>query len=91
MVPDLPTGTYRVTCDAPGFKKEVVDNNLLLTNLSLEVSCQLQVGTQTDSVWRMPCSATSSNTRNTAGLGRDGIVSGRSSLTYKTTGKSAAV
>src|SRR5215469_6263728 len=38
VVPDLPTGTYRVTCEAPGFKKSVVDNNQLLTNVSIEVN-----------------------------------------------------
>src|SRR5579864_742655 len=27
VVPNLATGIYRVTCDAPGFKREVVDNN----------------------------------------------------------------
>jgi hypothetical protein len=49
-VPDLPTGTYRLTCEAPGFKKEVVDSNQLLTNVSIEVNFKLQVGSQSDSV-----------------------------------------
>lgn len=50
VVPDLPTGKYRITCDAPGFKKEVIDNNPLATNVSIEVNCKLQVGSQSDSV-----------------------------------------
>jgi hypothetical protein len=50
VVPNLPTGKYRVTCDAPGFKKEVIDNNDLLTDVSIEVNCKLQVGSQSDSV-----------------------------------------
>ena len=48
--PDLPTGKYRVTCEAPGFKQQVIDNNLLQTNVSIEVNCKLQVGSQSDSV-----------------------------------------
>jgi hypothetical protein len=31
VVADLPTGKYRVTAESAGFKKEVVDNNLLNT------------------------------------------------------------
>ena len=50
VVPDLPTGTYRVTCEAPGFKRQVVDNNQLLTNVSIEVNLKLEVGSQADSV-----------------------------------------
>ena len=50
VVPNLPTGNYRVTCDSPGFKKEVVDNSALATNVSIEVNCKLQVGNQADSV-----------------------------------------
>ena len=50
VVPDLPTGQYRVTCEAPGFKKQVIDNNQLATNVSVEVNCKLQVGSQTDTV-----------------------------------------
>ena len=49
-VPDLPTGKYRVTCEAPGFKQQVIDNNLLNTNVSIEVNCKLQIGSQSDSV-----------------------------------------
>ena len=48
--PDLPTGKYRVTCEAPGFKQQVVDNNLLNTNVNVEVNCKLQVGSQSESV-----------------------------------------
>jgi hypothetical protein len=48
--PDLPTGKYRVTCDAPGFKQQVIDNNTLSTNVSIEVNCKLQVGSQAESV-----------------------------------------
>src|SRR5579864_673921 len=50
VVPDLPTGQYRVTCDAPGFKKEVVSDNPLATNVNIEVNCRLQVGSQSESV-----------------------------------------
>ena len=50
IVPDLPTGKYRVTCDAPGFKKEVVDDNPLTTNVNIEVNCKLQVGNASESV-----------------------------------------
>jgi hypothetical protein len=50
VVPDLPTGTYRVTCEAPGFKKEVIADNPLATNINIEVNCRLQVGSQSESV-----------------------------------------
>jgi hypothetical protein len=50
VVPDLPTGQYRVACEAPGFKKEVIADNPLATNVSIEVNCKLQVGSQSDSV-----------------------------------------
>src|ERR1700744_5662271 len=50
VLPNLPTGKYRVACQAPGFKKEVIDNNELLTDVSIEVNCKLQVGSQSDSV-----------------------------------------
>ncbi len=50
VVANLPTGRYRVTAEAPGFKTEVVDNNPLNTDVSIEVNLKLQVGSQTDSV-----------------------------------------
>jgi hypothetical protein len=50
VVPDLPAGQYRVTCEAPGFKKVVVDNNPLATNVNIEVNCRLQIGSQTDAI-----------------------------------------
>ena len=50
VVVDLPTGRYKVACEASGFKKEIVSGNQLNTNLSLEVNFRLQVGSQTDSV-----------------------------------------
>ncbi|HEY3840312.1 MAG TPA: carboxypeptidase-like regulatory domain-containing protein, partial [Bryobacteraceae bacterium] len=50
VVPNLPTGRYRVSCEAPGFKKQIVDDNDLLTDVSIEVNCKLQVGSQSDSV-----------------------------------------
>ena len=49
-VPDLPVGKYRVTCEAPGFKQHVVDNNALNTNVSIQVDCKLQIGSQSESV-----------------------------------------
>ena len=50
IVVNLPTGKYRVICDAPGFKKEVRDDNELNTNVSIEVNFKLQVGSQSESV-----------------------------------------
>ena len=50
VVPDLPTGKYRVTGEAPGFTKQIVDNNPLNTNVSIEVNLKMQVGSVTDSV-----------------------------------------
>src|ERR1035441_8832293 len=50
VVADLPTGKYKVTGEAAGFKKEVVDSNPLNTNVSIEVNLKLQVGSQSDSV-----------------------------------------
>ena len=50
VVPDLPTGTYQVSCESPGFKKEVIANSQLATNLSIEVNCKMQVGNQADAV-----------------------------------------
>ncbi len=49
-VPELPTGKYRVTGEAPGFSKQVIDNNPLNTNVSIEVNLKMQVGTQQESV-----------------------------------------
>ena len=50
VVPELPTGKYRVTGEAPGFSKQVIDNNPLNTNVSIEVNLKMQVGTQQESV-----------------------------------------
>jgi hypothetical protein len=50
MVPNLPTGRYRVTCEAAGFKKEVSSDNELSTNVSIEVNFRLKVGDQTESI-----------------------------------------
>ncbi|HKE28227.1 MAG TPA: carboxypeptidase regulatory-like domain-containing protein [Bryobacteraceae bacterium] len=50
VVPDLPTSPYQVACEAPGFKKEVIRDNLLATNVSIEVNCKLEVGRQTEAV-----------------------------------------
>jgi hypothetical protein len=50
VAPNLPTGKYSVTAEAAGFKKEVIGNNPLNTNVSIEVNLKLQVGGQTDSV-----------------------------------------
>jgi len=49
-VPELPTGRYRVTCEAPGFAKEIIDNNPLNTNVSIEVNMKMKVGSQTETV-----------------------------------------
>jgi len=48
--PELPTGKYRVTCEAPGFEKEIIQNNPLATGVSIEVNCRMKVGSQTDTV-----------------------------------------
>ncbi len=50
VVPNLPVGKYSVTCEAPGFKKEVYSNNALNTDVSIEVNFNLQVGSQSESV-----------------------------------------
>lgn len=50
VVADLPTGKYRVTCDADGFKRQVSDDNPLNTNVSIEVNFKLQVGSQSETV-----------------------------------------
>ena len=47
---ELPTGKYTVTAESPGFKKEVVANNMLNTNVSIEVNLHMQVGSQADAV-----------------------------------------
>ncbi len=49
-IPELPTGKYRVTCDAAGFKKEIIKDNPLNTDVSIEVNCKMQVGSQSDTV-----------------------------------------
>jgi hypothetical protein len=50
VVAELPTGKYTITAEAPGFKKEVVRDNPLNTNVSIEVNLKLQVGSQADSI-----------------------------------------
>jgi hypothetical protein len=49
-LPELPVGAYRVTCEAAGFKKQLIAENNLATNVSLEVNCKMQVGSQSESV-----------------------------------------
>jgi Carboxypeptidase regulatory-like domain/TonB dependent receptor len=46
----LPTGTYEVTVDAPGFKKFVRENLVLPVAQTLRVDVTLEVGTNTESV-----------------------------------------
>ena len=67
VVADLPTGKYRVTAELPGFKTEVVDNNPLNTNVSIEVNLKLQVGSQSDSVTVQADVATVETTNGDAG------------------------
>src|SRR5262249_3605548 len=50
ILPEMPVGAYRVTCEAPGFKRVVISDNGLNTNVSLEVNCKLQVGSQAESI-----------------------------------------
>ena len=42
--PDLPSGTYTVTVSAPGFKKEIRENIVLLTNTTARVDASLAPG-----------------------------------------------
>ena len=48
--PDIPEGTYRVTVEAPGFKKEIRDNIALAVNTSARVDVQLQPGNINQSI-----------------------------------------
>jgi hypothetical protein len=57
LMPDLATGKYRVTCDAPGFKKEVASDNLLTVDAGIEVNFKLQVGRQSESIIIKPDAA----------------------------------
>src|SRR5438128_2282457 len=41
VAPDLPTGKYRVSAEAPGFAKQIVDNNPLATNVSVVVNIKM--------------------------------------------------
>src|SRR5258708_30047228 len=50
VVSDLPTGKYKVTAEMSGFKTEVVSDNELSTNLSIEVNLKMQVGNVSESV-----------------------------------------
>jgi hypothetical protein len=50
VVPELPTGKYRVVGEAAGFSKQVSENNPLNTNVSIVVNLKMQVGTQQESV-----------------------------------------
>ncbi len=50
VVPELPTGKYKVTGEAPGFSKQIIDDNPLNTNVSITVNLKMQVGSQTESV-----------------------------------------
>jgi hypothetical protein len=49
-MPGLPVGAYRIACEAPGFKVQVVSGNALNTNVSIEVNCTMQVGSQTEAI-----------------------------------------
>ncbi len=50
VVPELPTGVYKVTGEAKGFSRQTVDGNQLNTNVSVEVDFKLQVGSQAEEV-----------------------------------------
>jgi len=50
VVPDLPTGKYRVSAEAPAFARQIVDNNPLATNVSIVVNLKMQVGSQAEAV-----------------------------------------
>ncbi|HXJ44979.1 MAG TPA: carboxypeptidase regulatory-like domain-containing protein, partial [Bryobacteraceae bacterium] len=49
-IPNLPAGRYRVVCEAAGFRKEIIADNPLNTDVSIEVNCKMQVGSQSDAV-----------------------------------------
>lgn len=48
--PDLPPGTYSVTAEAPGFKKNTNQNIALLVNSSTRVDISLQTGSVSETV-----------------------------------------
>jgi len=48
--PDIPEGTYRVTLEAPGFKKEIRDNVSVAVNTSARVDVQLHPGNINQSI-----------------------------------------
>ena len=50
VVADLPTGKYRVTAEAPGFRTQIVNGAQLNTDLSIEVNLRLQLGSRADSI-----------------------------------------
>src|SRR5260370_9221245 len=50
VVPDLPTGKYRVSAEVPAFARQIVDNNPLATNVSIVVNFKMQVGSQEEDV-----------------------------------------
>ncbi len=48
--PNLAVGKYTVSCETPGFKKEVIADNPLNTEVSIQVNCKMQVGSQSEAV-----------------------------------------
>lgn len=48
--PNLPSGTYRVTVSAPGFKKSVLENISVETNTTARVDVTLATGSTSESV-----------------------------------------
>jgi hypothetical protein len=48
--PDLPSGTYRVTISAPGFKKVAQENIALATNTTQRVDASLQTGSVSEEI-----------------------------------------
>ena len=80
VVANLPTGKYTVTAELSGFKKEVVDNNPLNTNVSIEVNLKLQVGSQADSVTVQADVATVESTNGDLGFTVTGAQAGELQL-----------
>ena len=80
VVANLPTGQYSVTAEASGFKKELVGNNSLNTNVSIEVNLKLQVGSQADSVTVQADAATVESTNGDLGYTVSGEQAGEIQL-----------